>query len=197
MEILVMARNFREHMQEDELERYSMRILAEDESAELEEHLLVCEPCRERLEATESFVHGIRAAARKLPEPRPGWFSIPRLAWLAPAAAVLACVVLMVRPGTQPIAPTAVTLQATRGAGPGAQAPAGTPLNLQPDLNGLPPFEKYGLELVDQQGQAVWEGSVKAGGTAIAPGQSAGSWFVRVYSPDRKLLREYGLRIGR
>jgi hypothetical protein len=90
----------------------------------------------------------------------------------------------------------AVMLDAARGAETPHAAPA-SPLDLRPDLSGLPPFDRYPIEIVDAQGGNRWEGELIASvGTVRAPGRSAGTWFVRVYSPSRELLREYGLRIG-
>jgi len=48
-----------------------MQTLPEAELAPLEEHLLICAECRDRLEATERYVAAIRAAAAKLDKSRP------------------------------------------------------------------------------------------------------------------------------
>ena len=63
------------HIQEELLERYSLGKLAEDESASLEEHLLICHSCQDRLAETDEFVRTIRAAVPKLaakPQPPKG-----------------------------------------------------------------------------------------------------------------------------
>jgi len=59
------------HINEDDLEKYGMQTLPEAELAPLEEHLLICAECRDRLEATERYVAAIRAAAAKLDKSRP------------------------------------------------------------------------------------------------------------------------------
>ena len=49
------------HISEDDLERYAMRILPEAELKRVEEHLLICAECRQRLEKTEGYVAAIGA----------------------------------------------------------------------------------------------------------------------------------------
>jgi hypothetical protein len=56
------------HIGEDDLEQYAMRTIPESACATLEEHLLICEDCRDRLEATDEYVAAIRAAAGKIRE---------------------------------------------------------------------------------------------------------------------------------
>ncbi len=55
--------NLTEHLEYDLLERYSMGLLAESETAIVEEHLVICSACCERCEETDQFVAAIRAAA--------------------------------------------------------------------------------------------------------------------------------------
>lgn len=50
------------HISEDRLELYSMGRLSERDVANIEQHLLICSPCRRKLEEVESFVGAIRAA---------------------------------------------------------------------------------------------------------------------------------------
>jgi anti-sigma factor RsiW len=57
-----------QHVSEDDLERYAMRFLPAPESEQLEEHLLVCQSCRDRLEATDRYVAAMKAAAGKIRE---------------------------------------------------------------------------------------------------------------------------------
>jgi anti-sigma factor RsiW len=55
-----------EHVTDDTLERYAMRFLPAPESDRLEEHLLICSACRDRLTATEEYVAAMRSAAAKI-----------------------------------------------------------------------------------------------------------------------------------
>jgi hypothetical protein len=57
------------HIDEDVLELYSLGRLAETQSSGLEEHLLICRACQERLEQTDDFVRAFRMAVRGKPQP--------------------------------------------------------------------------------------------------------------------------------
>jgi uncharacterized CHY-type Zn-finger protein len=57
-----------EHAAEDDLERYAMRTLPAAESDQLEEHLLICAECRDRLTAADEYVTAMRSAAAKIRE---------------------------------------------------------------------------------------------------------------------------------
>ena len=193
-----MASQPNRHLDDERLDGYALSRLDEAATAECEEHLLVCEACRERLDQTEAFVAGIRTAAPRREERRP-WFAAPgwRWAWAGTLALAAATLLLMTRIGEHSPAPVAVVLEATRGEGSPA-APEGTPVVLKPDLAGLAAAATYPLELVDSAGAVRWRGN--AGGShpqLTVPGMNAGAYFVRVYSPSRQLLREYALRIGR
>ena len=56
------------HISDDTLERYAMESLRGSESQPLEEHLLVCSECQERLDAELEFVAVMRGAAAKIRE---------------------------------------------------------------------------------------------------------------------------------
>ena len=56
------------HITEDALEEYAMRTLPDSEWDRIEEHLLVCAECRNRLTATDAFVVAMRGAAAKIKE---------------------------------------------------------------------------------------------------------------------------------
>ena len=58
------------HVSPEQLELYSMGRLEAAQAAALEEHLLVCEECCERLAQTEDFIAILRAALRRLAETR-------------------------------------------------------------------------------------------------------------------------------
>jgi len=184
------------HWDEARLEAYSMGRLPEEEIAPLEEHLLLCDTCRQRLQESEKAIRLIRYAAERSrmepePEPRRGMFP-----WLIPAlaAAVVVLVVgLTLRPTRQgaPV-PAAINLEATRGGGLVAQIPAGKPLLLKPNLDGLPGSPEYHLQIRDRTGKRVWQGNFKPP-TVAAAGQPPGIYFVELYSLPGTLLREYAM----
>ena len=49
------------HISEDLLDQYALKKLPEDEAAALEEHLLICHDCQDRLRLTEAFIAALRA----------------------------------------------------------------------------------------------------------------------------------------
>lgn len=65
-----MTTRFDCHPPEDVLEAYAMGRLCELESAPLEEHILICLLCQDRLEAVDEFIQLARAAEEYVP-PRP------------------------------------------------------------------------------------------------------------------------------
>ena len=54
------------HIQVETLEKYCRDELSAKKCASLEEHLLICEGCRQRLVDTETFVAAMRGAAAQL-----------------------------------------------------------------------------------------------------------------------------------
>ena len=192
------------HIDEEEIERYSMGAMPEGAIAPFEEHLLICEPCQLRLAQADVYVAAMRRASARLRAAplKPGlpWLRFPRL---VPALAGMA--VLMVAAGLWlsrldlgEAYPFAVDLAATRGAAIEAQAPAGRWLLLRLDLANLPASPGYRLEMVDRSGNRVWQATVPARGSKAdfkVPRTQPGVYFVRVYRPPGELLREYGFQV--
>lgn len=196
------------HIQVDDLERYSMSALPEGSTVEVEQHLLICDICRQKLLEAEEYMAAIKSAARALPLPEaaPKWWrwSFPRL---IPAFAALACIAILAV--TLPLvrrefgqrgaaAPFAVNLQTMRGTAGQASAPSRRPLLLELDLTGLAASRSYRVEIVDRAGNRVWQGvfdSLGAQGSVAIPAEKPGSYFVRVALPSGETLREYGLQL--
>jgi hypothetical protein len=51
------------HVNEDDLEQYAMHTLRASACATLEEHLLICSECRERMDAEMEFLAAMKSAA--------------------------------------------------------------------------------------------------------------------------------------
>jgi hypothetical protein len=189
------------HITEEDLERYSMHAMTEEESGRVEEHLLTCTPCQTQLDETEVFIGAMRNAARQYreQESRPKtWLGLhPRA--LAACAACLAIlfVAIAVRSSrkTAGTHPMAVLLESNRAAVATVAAP-GTPVVLRPEMNGLPTFDRYGLEVVNAAGENVWKGNVRWEGQVSLPGLKAGVYYVRILAPTGQPLREYGLQVA-
>jgi len=54
------------HIDDDEMERYSMGDAPQDRAALIEEHLLICEGCRQRAAESDAYVAAMRQAAAEL-----------------------------------------------------------------------------------------------------------------------------------
>ena len=192
------------HLDDEELERYSMGAMPEAAIAPFEEHLLVCEPCQLRLAQTDAYVGAMRqASARLRTEPlKRGlpWLRFPRLipALAGMAVAIVAAGLWIGRPDMGEAHPFAVDLEATRGAVIEAKAPAGRWLLLRLELANLPASSSYRLEMVDRFGSRIYQATVAAQGSKAGfkvPGTRPGIYFVRLYRPPGELLREYGFEV--
>jgi hypothetical protein len=85
------------------VERYVRKQLAEEERKAFEEHFFACDDCFEKLQATERFVAGMRDAARRglLAGDVEDSVSAWRLgSWLIPAFGVSACAALLLAAAT-------------------------------------------------------------------------------------------------
>lgn len=195
------------HPLEEQLERYSMGKLSEAECAPLEEHLLICSMCRERLTETDQYVGLMRVAFRKRnwaeqEVAQPGFlhalWPIPKPAWAATFA--LVCVLSFValhQPAPEPEIP--IALQAVRGVeGPTvSKTGADRPIHLTLDLADLPDNVPYRVEIVNWVGNREWDGESGSshGKLSVRVSRlSEGLHWVRLYS-GATLVREYGLKL--
>ncbi len=197
------------HVDDEQLEQYSMGNLSEEELTELEEHLLLCGECQERLTEIDAYTQAMRSAstalrsrgtARAYESKTQALFrklTVPKLAWAsAVAAAVIAVTITGGRRDSA--GPVAVFLTATRGAElPAAVAPPNTPLTLTLDLTDIPASPRYLVDVVDSTGRQIVRSEAARQGNRLlisTPKLPVGLYFVRLYSSG-DLLREYGLRI--
>jgi hypothetical protein len=198
-----------DHLTEEDLEQYCLGGLTEVRCAPLEEHLLLCETCRDRLTESDSFVTAMRQASRQRSEEhkeeravaivasRPWRESWPgQLAPMLIAALLVVCAAVWSGRQSSMSAPLpfAVELTAVRGAAP-APAPAGRPLLLELDLTGLSDGRPFAGEVVDASGSRVAEFPV--GATALLKALLPGGYFVRIHKSSGELLREYALTVKR
>jgi hypothetical protein len=169
-----------DHLKEEELEQYCLGGLVEARCVRLEEHLLVCEPCCNRLAETDAFVAAMRQASRQWSEDHAG----------VPASGIIAGRTR--RPAVPAPLPFAVELTALRGAAPG-HAPAGRPLLLGLDLNGLNVAQPLAGHVVDSWGGRV--AGFPVGPRARLKALPPGDYFVRICRGSGELLREYALTV--
>ncbi len=203
-----MTHDINRHLDDGNLEKYSMGDLLEIEAAGFEEHLLTCEHCQQRLAEADDYVLSMQRAAAQLRGRLAHGPAVRRASWwnpirLVPALAAAALLVLMLgwwsaKSDVPWPSPFALSLVATRSSGTAVYAPAGAALQVRLDLTGLPELASYRLEMVDAAGGIVWQSAAAARDATVEaniPGTRAGVYFIRVYSPAAELLREFGLKI--
>jgi hypothetical protein len=186
------------HLDEAQLEAYSMGKLPESELAECEEHLLICDSCRQLVEESDIYTRSMHDAAARLraQEENPRRTLLPRFVPVLAAAVLILGIGIALRvnrPGS--VTPVTVTLDATRGGGLVAQVPAGRQLLLKPNLNGLPAFPEYHLQILDRTGKRIWQGNFKAGNAVAVPEEPSGIYIVELYTLPGALLREYAMEV--
>lgn len=200
------------HPTEDLLEEYSFGRVLEPALAPLEEHLLDCALCQERLLAVDEYNALMKAGATAMKQE--GEVSSARglvFAGMPGSHVLLAAAVMVVLAGVtlswraQP-APAAassmavVKLTALRGGdGDGvAHAAFGRPLDLTVDRTDLPGDLAYRLEVVSSTGHPLWSGaalmSAQSLSARVMTQLAPGAYWVRLYSGSQ-LRREFGLRV--
>ena len=196
------------HLEEPELEEYSMGTLSEASLEAFEEHLLACDSCQDRLLEMEAYVNAMRSASPKLREARqPVWASLfkwPRPAFVAAfAMGVVVLAVARIWIVTPPLHTemASVVLHSSRGIEglAASKAPRGKRLSLTVDLTELPAFPSYRMEIVGATGKPVWQAVAHPENGKIAQqttnGFTAGQYYVRLFAPGGALLREFSLGI--
>lgn len=198
-----------DHADEGQLERYSLGAQGETDSARVEEHLLICESCRERLQETDVYTAAMRGAAQSLRSEAQDRARQPARPWLplwsdalAVGLALLAVMLTwgpsVIHKSARELVPVVVLLETTRDSRT-QTAPASRPLLLTADLTQLASYPAYRLEVVDAAGRRV-VGSPPSPGSGklslpIAGGLARGAYYVRLYALSGELLREFGLRV--
>ena len=190
-----------QHTLQAVLGNYLLGRLEEPEKTAVEEHLLLCEACRQELDEQE-FGYLVRESSRRIRSREEAAAMRlrrhPRLAWPWALAAGLAAVLFLSRPSVTTTY-SDVELQTMRGAPGTARAPAGHPLRLAIDLTELPARPTLKLELVTAVGAPVFQASQTVTGdtlvVVIDRKLTPGIYWARLYDPDSRLLREFGLRV--
>jgi len=205
-----MEREMQKHVEEERLEAYAMNLLAGDELARVEEHLLFCEACQDQAEAMDRYVLALQSAAgrvRREEKEAPAvsaaasWFQalfrVPIPVWCgAVAMAVLILLVVNLPERQRPGAPVDVELQAIRGDSTGT-ALAGHALRLRLDSEGVRYSPAWQIEIVDSEGGKIWTGTGAWSDTvitALVPQSfKPGTYFVRLLDDKPDPAREYQL----
>jgi hypothetical protein len=195
------------HPPEALFEEYVFGRVSGDECAVFEEHLLVCARCRDELNDTDEYIHLMRAAAAEFDLVSAGGrrrarSSRTRIAVMAAVAIMTALAVALPYRTQTPRVLVPVQLISYRGGAEDTMAPAraGAGLDLTVDCVDLGATDGLRLTIVDARGRPVWRGPTVAhsGSTLISArvekSFAAGIYWVRLYSRQDELLREFGLR---
>ena len=195
---------FASHPSEEVLEAYALKRLPEDQVSKVEMHLLACEACQHSLADLDSFIASMKSVP---PQTRPLRIPLksadPSRVWkLAVAACVVAGALFMWTSGAPAPPAAVVVLSAMRGSETAPPtAPANVPLDVSIVSTAIDDRQGFQIEIVTASGDLAWSGPVtrSADGKFLAranKGFFAGSYWVRLYSPDRQLLQEFGLRLN-
>jgi hypothetical protein len=200
-----MNESYREHPSEEALERFLLNMSADDEVESLEVHVLACGYCVEKLESLETQIAATRLALQKIETQRKvkssaeawidwrRWFTIPRLSFVATAAATAVGALLF-------SIPRDVNLAAMRGTET-AIVSEGRPLHMHLNAAGLNPGV-VAVELADSQGSIVWRGTSAIQSDTVDVTlpriTHSGAHYLRLYSTPQNgseatLLREFAL----
>jgi hypothetical protein len=199
-----------EHGTDDQLELYALGKLPEAELPVLEEHLLACPACCEKLNGFEQFSLGIRdalvadslnapAAASRAERFVSGVISTLRRPAFSMALgfAALIVVVALFSQGQTKFAPSAsLQLTAMRGEMPYTVPARQFDLTLADGPRDGGPFR---VDVVNAIGASMWQGLAESGpaGVRVQLKQrlAQGDYFVRLYGPSGGVVREYGFRV--
>ena len=212
------------HISDAALENYSLDHLAEPELEVVEEHILICPTCQDRLTEVDEFVRSFRLAHAHLEEvgsdgrptvgegwlaepvsvvyaPHQAWFQKPA-AWagLAFAVGLLAMIPVLNRAGQPSNTVTRVALVAQRGNAGLAEVPPGR-VALKLDLRGVNE-DPLRIEVATWDGRRLWSRSLGLAEAieSVLPEMrfTQGQYWIRVRAEgDPALLREFSLKVTR
>jgi hypothetical protein len=199
------------HGTDDQLELYARGRLPESDLPVLEEHLMICTSCREKLDEIGDFALGMREASGAGSASTParagsrtdwfggGWASFFRRPAFSMALAFAALVVILgvFGNGRTNFAPNAsLQLTAMRGEMPLTVAAREFDLTLSDGPREGGPFR---VEVLSAAGASVWSGLAESGPAGVQfklmQRLAQGDYFVRLYSSSGNNLREYGFRV--
>lgn len=197
------------HGTDEQLDLYALGQLAASDQPgleALEDHLMICSTCRDRLDAVEAFASGIKGAYRHNSaialSKQTGlfaWMQWPRVSIALALLALAAIISIFSRGQTQFIAAANLQLNATRGEMP-QTAPA---RELDLTLLSAPTEEQtFRAVIVNGTGRTVWSGQARQGSAGVGSLQvkaqqrfDSGDYFLRLFGASGDVVREYGFRV--
>lgn len=204
------------HGTDNQLEEYVFGRLSRSDLPALEEHLIVCAACRDRLDFMEAIAVGMKEvlgsspAAVKTAFARSDWLGRFARQWLRvgrqPTFLLVIGLIALVaaisifsgfpKAGTKFAPVASLQLTASRGEMPSL----GPARELDLTLSGAPrEGGEFRIEVVNATGRSVWSGTAGNGAAGVQVKVERqfgpGDYFVRLYSASGKMLREYGFRV--
>lgn len=188
-----MTNSYSECLTDTQVEDYAFGRVSAEAIADVEEHLMVCSRCQDRLQDEEEYIAAFRQSVRVAQRP---------VQWYKPLAAA-ACLVMAVGLWI-PFAGTKVDdvdLRAERGSmlAPSAQAQAGHKVALNVDLAGLESRKVASLQIVTEAGVPLAEKKLdqkqELAKWSVNRKLQAGTYWVRAYDAAGTQLREFKLDV--
>ena len=186
------------HQTDEQLELYALGRLPEDGVAAVEEHLLVCSSCQEKLDDREAFALAMRQAIAGEPATAArrdwfGWLRQPTLSWAVGFTVLVVAAGLYWNSDSRSI-PLLASLQLTavRGEMPSTTEARETDLTL---TDAPPDAALLRVEVIDFAGKIVWNSTLSTRGRGrvrVMKRLAPGDYFVRLYDAAGKFLHEYG-----
>lgn len=189
------------HPTDEMLEEYHFQRLGNGALEQVEEHLLWCVDCQDRLSHAERLISQIKTTLQSHPPAKATWRTLwqtiptPVLA----GAGVVALTVGLYAPrlGGSNQSLAEVTLVTSRGAESPTEVrvhqASQTKLNL--DVTGLSLPVVYRVEVVSQEGAKVFAEAVSVPQVTLHATLNTGVYFVRLNTPAGDPLREYVLEV--
>lgn len=188
------------HPSDEALERFLLNQLQEQEADWVEEHMLVCGQCLDRVQILEEEIADLKRALQETAaqaKTKRTAFQ-PRSVFLAAAAVlVLMIAVPLLLEKSRPI--SELDLVALRGNRSIPTATIGQPIRLNLDCQDLADHP-INVQVVDSAGREVWQGSAEVrdekASVEMSGVHGTGQYWVRLFSKGEgkasQLLREYG-----
>ena len=186
------------HPSEEDLELYALGRLSEEAVPAVEEHLLLCESCQNKITEFEELGRAYREYGAALPRAAARPPARRPVYWAAGLAAAAMLVVAIAVAPSRPAPVAMVELTSWRGEAETGPAPAGRRLDLVLSANGLPDGAVQ-VVVAGSGGEIVWQGPGRREANRVRARVEeplrAGQYWVRILDGDR-LLREFPLRVG-
>lgn len=198
-----MVQDFLAHPTEETLELYALAHCEEQETELVETHLLMCENCRDQLDAVEQQIAVMKLALQAIESERiakeqkaaarswHNWFTMPRLSFAGAAAFAVLCGIAFVPASVQ------VTADRDRQI---VTLPEWRPLHIALKTSDIP-NGAVKLEVVNERGSSIWTGKGYVANEHIdisLPRMTQpDTYFLRLYNAGQpgQLLREVSFAV--